>query len=218
MDILMHQRRYFQAISQDPMVGGREFAAGTMLGDRPAIEVLKEQGFWVAEAIANDDRALYWASIEGHQAALLEVQERNTASIFPPDERDPWAVLDFIQKYGWRRFRFSNQILRIQMRIDGELWSISVLPNYREKHLKKLKDIKVLDKNHVVIDAVEMENFLCYGDPEKARRMLKEKLGEVGASRHILWGDELNPQFVKLALKRSNSSLHVGDWALPLRS
>lgn len=215
MDIFLHQRQYFQALAYDPLVGGKDWA---WRDQGPVMEALQAQANALSDAMDRGDAPAYWKSLEGHQAALLELQERNTAALLPAEEKDPLAVLDFIQKYGWRRFRFGSQILRIQLRIDGELWALSVLPSYRERHLKKLKEFDALEGKHVVLDAVEMENFLRFGDPEKARRMLTEKLADPETPRHILWGDENNPQFVKLALKRSNSSLHVGDWSLPLRS
>jgi hypothetical protein len=63
-----------------------------------------------------------------------------------------------------------------------------------------------------------MERLLLYGNPRTIHLVLQEKLEGFADSRHIVTGEEHNPRFVKISLKNTNSSLHVSDWILPLRS
>lgn len=210
--------RYYESIREDHFPEFKGYVLGLTVEGRPAADILREASELAVCAVGKSDEPSYWEGITRHQQGLLRLHESYVQGLLSEIHPSDLSIWDFVEKHGWRRFRFSHLVLRMRMRIDEEDWTITVIPNYRPHALQKLKDMAAPEGLHAVIDAVEMNHVLAHGNPKKTRFMLQEKVEDPLAARHILWGNPADPQFLKLRLKNTNSTMHVSDWTLPLRS
>lgn len=210
--------RYMASVRDDSVPELRDFAASLTIGERPVLDVIREHGDGALAAIEKVSESLYWDHIQKHQEALFELQSRYTETLLPAEGLDPEGMWDFIGRHGWRRFRFSGTALRLLMSFGDEAWVISIVPNYRSRFVEQVKSRSGSGERRAVLDAIEMENLLAHGEPKTTRLVLEEKAADYAGCRHILWGNPASPQFLKLRLKNTNSTMHVSDWVLPLRS
>lgn len=218
MDMARHMDLYYKSLVEDSFEGFAAFVDAQTFGSDTARELAKSAAHGACKAIDAKDEKGYWEWLGQHQAICLELHRRFTIDLLDKNPLDSTNVFDFIQEHGWRRFRFSGRILHMEMKIGGEDWLVSIVANYLPDTLEKLRAFGGISERHVAIDALEMERLLLYGNPRSIQLVLQEKLEGFADSRHIVTGEEHNPNFVKISLKNTNSSLHVSDWILPLRS
>lgn len=218
MDTGIHFEQYRASLLQDAFPGFREYVESATLGGSPAIQTLKAAVDHAIGGIRASKASAYWEGVTLHQKAMLDLHQNWAAETLPLHKTDAFGVLDFVHAHGWRRLRFSDRLLHMQMNFGGTRWIWSILPNYRRENIDKLKDFLCFEENHIAFEAAEMEALMLHADKAQLLTVMEEKRGALATERHILWGSKSAPEFRRISIGSTNSAFHIRDWALPLRS
>lgn len=162
MDLSTHYESYRKEVQLDAFPDFQVVANATPTADPEkfpsVLDYLKYATGQIKHRIEINDEASYWIALKNHREAIFALFqmmfEREVAAI--PKLREP-AILDVVQRYGWRKLKFASTILEF----DG----FTIVPRYTWQ-FRNVCEIEVC------LNADEMAKVMHARPPENLLRQL----------------------------------------------
>lgn len=162
MFINQHYKSYREEVSKDAFPGYAEYASKLPTKDTEKyptfVHYLKYINSVIQDCINGNNEEQYYINLANHQDAIFQLfqrmffEEANTIS----KHKDETKVLDMVEKYGWRVFKFSGLALIFDKMI--------IIPRYHANYLKEINsgipcfnadEMDIVMKSEPHIDIIE---------------------------------------------------------------